>query len=264
MSQTTSFKWVTGTESNIVKLNNNTYQIKLEKDGSRYVVDLLENNFSIDKVTTNNAKFQELVDSYLTVPEQILQWGNSILKNEIKKCEHCKETRYTKKLPPYDKEEQPFKDYDCVCPTCHMNLCNKMFSENQKAREEEDFQFKQELEANPPQIIGGFHVEKEAERVLNSYKNEDVTDVGDELVVAKGVLKANDGTFYPVFIHISSQDAGELYGIDFIDSKSNQVIPLQFIFPYILKDKKSINPYKYRTLSRIPRDIHQSNWPDYS
>jgi hypothetical protein len=264
VNQIPAFIWETKEQSNKIFINNRTYQISIKPVQEHFTVELFEDNFVIERIHTTNSSFKSTVDSNSPLKEQILQWAKYILEETIQVCECCKEKKYTKELADYDKKEPEFQAYKRLCPQCRTEIYNKMFNDMKESKKIEDEAIKKEYEKNPPTIAGGFKSEGAANRILRIYSNPDIEDVGDGFVVAKGILKANDGTFYPVFLHICVQDGGELYGTDFIDTKHNRLIPQQFILPYINKEKDAIFPYKYKTISQIPGDFHQSNWPDFS
>lgn len=264
MSQAPTFYWENETQTNSLSIDSIKYQIEISPSDNFLIVTLKENGKELEKMRTSSNNFKEVVTETLSLKEQVLEWGIKLINENLHLCDHCHEKKYTKALESYDKEEEFLKSYNRLCPSCRVKLYNEMYSHLQEERNAEDDAFKKGLEENPPILIGGFKAEKEAERILKAYSNSDIEDVGDGFVIAKGIIKANDGTFYPVFIHICSQDGGELYGLDFIDSKNNQLIPQQFIFPFIKKEKEDIFPYKYKTLSRLPGDFHQSEWPNFS
>ena len=110
------------------------------------------------------------------------------------------------------------------------------------------------------QLIGGFHEKIIAYKHIQSLQNAHVEDLGDGFINAKAILRANDGTFYPVFCVIDRYSGGELWGSHFLAHDYDFSVPQELIFPYINKSFDEIFPYTYETLSIIEEDFHQDAW----
>jgi hypothetical protein len=128
---------------------------------------------------------------------------------------------------------------------------------------EEDQKLREQYAKKPPKIVG-FAEEAEAVRYIKALGNPDVEDVGDGFVVAKGIVKASNGTFYPAFLLICLQDGGEFYGADFVAENYNEVINQKFVGPYVTGGESGLFPFKYKSLQRLTGDWHQEAWPDFT
>lgn len=263
MTKTTEilFKWdKTGTNSDILKYKNNKhYQIKIFKIRGNYRVDLLEDEFDISLENTANDSFKRNVDINKFVEEQILEWASYILKNRMGRCDICKERKVIKKLAKYDLSQNEFAGLNKLCKKCRQDIYNAISEKSRKKREKEDRLFLKELDKDPPTIIGGFKKKIEAFKILRSIENPDrmVIDEGFEYV--KGILKAADGTYYPVFFTICVPDGGEHWDTDFITSNSKYNIPQHLVLKYLGKNENQIFPYDYETLTHIEGDFHQKS-----
>ena len=58
----------------------------------------------------------------------------------------------------------------------------------------------EQLQKNPPKIIGGYKKQGWAVKALDKISNPAVEKEDNNLVTAKAVLKANDETYYPAFL----------------------------------------------------------------
>ncbi|PPA87154.1 hypothetical protein C4A76_12510 [Brevibacillus laterosporus] len=133
-------------------------------------------------------------------------------------------------------------------------------AEEHKKRTETEQKLKKKYEKKPPMIIN-FRAEEYARRYLDELGNPNVEILEDGFIIEKGIIKANNGRYYPVLLSICLQDSGELYGADFMaENYLFEGIELRFSHTYI----ENLYPFKYKTISRLAGDIHQQNWPDFS
>ena len=83
--------------------------------------------------------------------------------------------------------------------------------------------------------------------------------VDDNMLYAKGILRAKDQSYYPAFFVIESP-GGELWSVDFISKNIDEYIPLDFAIHYLEKPKNKFFPFEYETLAHIEDDFHQNNF----
>lgn len=242
-----------------VKCKGHRYKIIRKKLINTYYIHLYEDGESIMGENTENNSFRRMVNVNLPLEEQILQWGNKKLE-ELKDCPKCGDIRFVISLSEYDLATLDFQGFKEMCIKCRLQVIHDKHVVEQKKRTETDQKFKQEYEKKPP-IILGFKAEKYARRYLDELSNPDVETLEGGFILAKGIIKANNGRYYPVFLFICLQDSGELYGADFMaENYLPEGIELRFARTYI----ENLYPFKYKTLSRLAGDIHQENWPDFS
>ncbi len=124
----------------------------------------------------------------------------------------------------------------------------------------------EQLQENPPKIIGGYKKQGWAVKALDKISNPAVEKEDDHLVTAKAVLKANDETYYPAFLTLSLENSGQIVGAYLISEQEEQfeLIPYEVAAPFTNKSENELIPFKYRTLEKINEDQIQVNWPDFS
>ncbi|MGP4078990.1 hypothetical protein ACTWQL_03680 [Pseudalkalibacillus sp. R45] len=100
-----------------------------------------------------------------------------------------------------------------------------------------------ELKENPPKIIGKY---KKKGWAINLIKKVELSDTKDEKLV-KGLLQANDDTYYPAVLGLSGS---EVVGIYFVSEEKEyfQLIPQQIALEFLGND---LLPFKYWTLEEV-------------
>ncbi|CAH0345162.1 hypothetical protein [Bacillus sp. CECT 9360] len=121
------------------------------------------------------------------------------------------------------------------------------------------------LKNTPPKIIGGYKKPGWAIKALEKTSNES-TEAENNMITAKSVLEANDGTYYPAFLVLDMNNKGQLAGAYFLAEEEDQfsLIPYEIAKEFIQKKESELTPFKYRTLEKIEGDEYQKNWPDFS
>lgn len=236
--------------------NGKKYQVRSFKIRGNYRIDLLEDDFAVASENTSNESFREIVDISKQIEAQILEWAEHILLKKTGKCDVCSEIKIIQNLSEYDKEKQEFKGIETICKKCRSAIYDKIWKEFRKEREQEDKLIKIELDKKPPRIIGGFKRKIDAYRAIERISNPDRVELEDGMVHVKGILKANDKSYYPAFFTIAIP-GGEHWETEFIPSNKEELIPQHLVFPYIGKTEEEIFPYEYETLAHIEDDFHQ-------
>lgn len=255
------FKWdETGTCSDIIEYKNKKkYQVKIFKIRGNYRVDLLEDNYDVSLENTSNSSFREVVDITKTVEEQVLEWASFILTKKVDLCDICKQRKVVQRLAKHDREKEEFQEFKVLCKKCRSEVYDKIFEKIRLEGEEKDRLFTIELDKKPPKIIGGFKRKMDAYRAIQKIGNSDKSDLGDGLFYIKGILKANDKSYYPAFFTIVAP-GGEHWDTDFIASNLDVNIPQHLVLKYLGKNEDHIFPYEYETLAHIEDDFHQKSW----
>ncbi|RFU63978.1 hypothetical protein [Peribacillus glennii] len=124
----------------------------------------------------------------------------------------------------------------------------------------------EDLKENPPKIIGGYKKQGWAVKILDKISNPSIETENNGMVTAKAVLEANDQTYYPAFLTLNMNNAGQVEGAYFISEKENEfeLIPFEFAKDFTGKNENDLTPFKYRTLEKIEGDKTQVNWPEFS
>lgn len=236
--------------------NGKKYQIIFFKIRGNYRVDLLEDDFVVASENTSKESFREIINTSKEIREQIIEWAEYILLKKIGKCNICSEIKISQNLSEYDKEKKEFKGIKAICKKCRSEIYDRILEEFRKEREQEDKLIKIEFDKKPPIIIGGFKRKIDAFKAIERISNPDRVELEDGMVHVKGILKANDKSYYPAFFTIAIP-GGEHWETEFIPSNKEELIPQDLVFPYIGKTEKEIFPYEYETLSHIEDDFHQ-------
>lgn len=128
-----------------------------------------------------------------------------------------------------------------------------------------DQELLKELQKNPPKLIGGYKKQGWAVKVLEKIDNADVEEEEDNVVIAKAVLEARDGTYYPAFLSIDLSQQGKIVGVYLIAENKDQfdLIPFELAKAFLDKPEEALIPFRYRTLAKIEGDKQQINWPDF-
>lgn len=123
-----------------------------------------------------------------------------------------------------------------------------------------------QLDANPPKIIGGYKRAGWAVKILENISNESVEKEDAGKITAKAVLQAADQTYYPSFLTLDLENEGKILGAYLISENEEvyQLIPFEIARNYIKKADEDLTPFRYRTLDKIEGDLYQQNWPDFS
>ena len=236
--------------------NGKKYRVKTFMIRGNYRVDLLEDDYEVALENTSNESFREKVDISKQVEEQILEWAEYILLKKTEKCDVCSEFKIIQNLSEYDKEKDEFKGIKTICKKCRSEIYDKIWEGFRKEREEEDKLIKIEFDKNPPLIIGGFKRKIDAFKAIERISNPDRVELEDGMVLVKGILRANDKSYYPAFFTIATP-GGEHWETEFIPKNKEELIPQHLVFPYIGKIEEEIFPYEYETLAHIEDDFHQ-------
>lgn len=124
----------------------------------------------------------------------------------------------------------------------------------------------EELKDNPPKIIGGYKKQGWATKILDKISNDTITVEEDQTITAMAVIKSNDNSFYPAFLHLDQQKGAQILGVYFIAENEEQfdLIPFEVAKEFLNKPDKDLLPLKYRTLEKINGDQYQKNWPNFS
>jgi len=248
-------------ETKIVNYKGHKYKLAIESFPPDYRVELYDNGKVILSNNTARVDFREVVDTTLSVMDQVLQWGTKMLE-KLEDCPKCGEKRVLEPLAEHDYKYEHFQGYTEMCPNCRIGLYNHHGSEYDELKREEQSDTIEMYQKNPPHIIS-FHAEEEAVQYLNDLQG-DIEDSDDELVATKGIVKAANGIFYPVLLWISLQDSGELLEVEFFASNYENVITQELAAPYVQDGEAGLYPYQYRSLRRIYGDFHQSEWPKFT
>ena len=163
-------------------------------------------------------------------------------------------------LEDYDLVKPKFNGLNKICKSCRDTIYKEIMSTIEIQRQQDKAELRRLFESNPPIIVGGFKHRIDAYKYLRSIKEDSIENIDAGFLSAKGVLTANDGTYYPVFCIIDRSSGGELWDSQFIAENHDIYIPQDLIFPYIGKTEDQIYPYKYETLSVIEEDFHQGSW----
>ena len=250
----------TGKKSEIIELKNKRkYHVEIFKIRGNYRVDLFEDRLAVAIENTSNESFIKAVDTSSSLEEQALEWASHILTKNMAVCDICKDKRITQKMTRFYKGLDEYKNFKKLCKKCMSDIANKKMEEYRKEREEEHKTKKIELDKVPPIIIGGFKKKLTAFKAIQKIKMPDRIDFEDGFVYVKGVLKANDNTYYPAFFTITTP-GGEHWDTHFLTSNLDEEISQDFIMYYIGKTDVEIFPYEYETLAHIEEDFHQKTW----
>jgi len=249
-------------ETKLLKVGGNKYKLVITEFRPNYRVDLFEGTECILSDNTSTVSFKDKVDTSKPVLDQVLQWGAVMLEHR-KICPRCAKQRILQPLTENDKKYDSFEGYEEMCPGCRVKIYNEMSARKKDEQTSSEQKLIEEYRKNPPNIVC-FTVEKDAEDYVKGIDNPDVEDIGDGFVIAKGVVKAANGVYYPVFLAICLEDGGEFYGAEFIADNYSEVIEPKHALPYLAGGKEGLYPFKYRSLSRLEGDWHQSNWPRFS
>lgn len=250
-----NFNWLENETNQIKYYNDKLYRIEKTKYGKSYRVDLFENDSTVLSDNTSNDSFKNQVSKEDNIDSQIITWASNKLNNSINNCDKCSELKIVEKLTKGAKLKEEFNGYETLCKNCRSQIfaiINEKYQKEIEAKHKEDLK---ELEKKPPEIIGGFKKRIEAYRLLKSIPNPE-REEEDGMVFCKGIVQANDGTFYPVFLTIATP-GGELWDSGFIAENYEEVISQDLIFPFIKKNQDEIFPYEYQALSHIEEDFHQ-------
>lgn len=254
------FSWVEDLkESNEINYENHKYKIISKKIFGNYRLDLLEDNIPVVLENTSNDSFLKLVNTDESVSSQILKWAKLVVEEHSNLCDRCKESKLVFGVEKYDKGKE-FTGLLKICPKCRKEIYKIIDSEFMLKQEKKSKKFGESLKKNPPIIIGGFKERIEAYKYIIDLPEDHIEKIDKDFICAKAILKANDGTFYPVFCIIDKSSSGELWDSQFIADNLNKYIPQSHIFPYIGKEPDELFPYSYETLATIEEDFHQDTW----
>ncbi|TFD95746.1 hypothetical protein [Jeotgalibacillus sp. R-1-5s-1] len=123
-----------------------------------------------------------------------------------------------------------------------------------------------QLKSQSAKIIGNYKRQAWAVKALDKSSNPSVEEESGGKYLAKAVLKANNGTYYPAFLTLSSKERGTVTGVYFMveDQESFQLIPFEIAKEIMKIDESELLPFQYRTLEKVPKDEKQKNWPDFT
>jgi len=253
--------WIDDSQTNDITYKNRKYRLKKELIHGSYRIDLIEDEFdSVSENTANDTFKDSFGDINEDINSLIIMWGCNKLLNDIGICDCCKEEKLIMTLNKYELEDNSFPGIKQCCKECRYKLYSIRSKEIEKARYEESLPYINSLKEKPPIIIGGFSKRIDALQVLNSLGNDEVEEIEDGFILAKGIIKFNDGTYYPAFLTISLSDGGELWEEHFVVENYDELISGGFAKPYLNKSNEQIYPYEYETLSYLEEDFHQHGW----
>ncbi len=198
------FEWSKDGEStNIFRYKGNDYQIVRKSFDNNFRVDIFENGVSVICDNTGNKSFAPRMKD-IPLDEKILNWARNIIKRRVRKCPKCGGIGLVKKVGKYAREE--LGDYSEVCEKCRIDSYRKKAEKERVERDKCHEQERKIYEAKPPIIIGGFAEKIAAYKILKELDIPEVEKDGEleEFVWAKGILKANDGSYYPVVFLIDT------------------------------------------------------------
>lgn len=254
------FTWIEDLkETNEIIYEKHKYRIIVSKIRRNYRIDLLEDNVAIVLENTSNDSFLKLVNKNEPVNKQIISWASSILKNHYNICDRCKESKLVFELYENDKGKE-FNELYRICRNCRKEIYDEIFLKVGKAEEKKSKKFGDYLKERPPIIVGGFKERIDAYKYILNMSEKHIEKIDKDFIFAKAILRANDGSFYPVFCVIDISSGGELWDSQFIAENIDKYIPQEHIFPYIGKKSEDIFPYTYETLAVIEEDFHQDSW----
>lgn len=255
------FKWNNDqTKTEDAQYKGHSYRLSVKKIRDSYSIRLFENEQMVIGENTNNPTFRELVELEKPADQQILEWAQKVIEQGYGECDKCNESKFLLLLEDYDKEKEDFAGLNKICKNCRDLIYDKIFEKLRQEHEKDLDDLIKILEEKKPVIIGGFREKIVAYEYILSIPNPHIEDLDDGFIIAKAILKANDGSFYPVFCTIDRHSGGELWDSQFISNDCDFCIPQNLIFPYINKSVDDIFPYTYETLPVIEEDFHQSPW----
>ena len=113
-------------------------------------------------------------------------------------------------------------------------------------------------------VIGFYKRQAWAQKFFEKIDEDNLETEGKNKVLAPSILQSQNGLFFPAFMSIDVKKKGEVSGAYlFSENDENiQLIPLEKVMTQLENDK--LLPFRYRTLSEIPGDQFQKNWPDFS
>lgn len=254
------FEWSEdGETTNTFQYKGNEYQVVRKRFDDNFRVDIIENGISVVADNTGNRGFAPRIKD-ISLDGKILHWAKNIIKRRVKHCPKCNEVKLLKRLGKYAIEETG--DYSEICEQCRIDIVRKSAEKEREERLKWHEQERKIFDEKPPIIIGGFSEKRDAYKILKDLDVPAVEkdDEFEDFLWAKGILKANDGTYYPAIFLIDTSSSGELWDAQFMAENLDTLVPQEFIFPYIGKKSSDIFPYEYETLAHIEGDFHQNNW----
>ncbi|MGE6487617.1 hypothetical protein [Paenisporosarcina sp. NPDC076898] len=113
-------------------------------------------------------------------------------------------------------------------------------------------------------IVGFYKRQAWALKMFDKINEHELMDEGENMVLAPSILKSKNGLFFPAFMRINLKKKGEVSGAYLISEDNDSILLIPMEQEMANLEKEQLLPFQYRTISEIPEDHFQKNWPDFS
>jgi|GEM_PF-652232 len=258
----TKFKWAKElVVSECVDYGCHTYYLTASPIRDSYVLNLYEDDKSVAGENTANSSFLNCVDQGSgNLSSQILNWASKYIEQNQHICDKCNEEKLTVGLSQSERRQRVFKGLQIICKKCRDEVYDQISELMRQKEKKRDLKYKAYLDGLNPVVVGGFKERIQAYTYLRNLKTPNTISLGGGFIRAKAILRAKDGTFYPVYCIIDRSSGGELWDADFLVSGRDELIPQNLALHYLEKTADEIFPYTYATLATIEEDFHQDSF----
>ncbi|MDX1699000.1 MAG: hypothetical protein R3250_00210 [Melioribacteraceae bacterium] len=113
-------------------------------------------------------------------------------------------------------------------------------------------------------IVGYYKRQVWAQKFFDKIDDSEIESDGKNSILVPSILRSVNNLFFPAFMSISIKKKGKVVGAYLITEVNEhiQLIPLENVMSQLKEE--SLLPFQYRTISKIPEDQIQINWPDFT
>ena len=231
-------KWKSNTETEGFVINGNIYKVTAKTIRGNTVVTLKENEYQIKIENSSNNSYS----SYGITQSEIVRWATDQILNNTGKCQECQSIKVVVQLSEGDKSYDEFRNFQVLCKKCRHEIYNQIGEKRRLEAEKEDQEFISFLDKDPPNIVGGFTDKYQAYEYLSQIEDDesledqdnDEDEFNETFTSVKAILKASDGTYYPVYCVIAVP-GGELWDTSFIANNCEFLITQHIAMRYLGK-----------------------------